>query len=1285
MLAELGGRLAALVRGFGRDRAQALDPGAPAALDGGAAVALVEERCGSLEASSLGEAMGLALAGRRVAAVIEEGDVPFLPAVADHCAPMVAWLPLPGGHAAWHAASASGWVQLFASSVQEAVDLASVAHIVAERTLVPVLVGVDGPEVWEGIANVLLPRAGSFAAIDDEDAFGRLLPAGQRLIFGETRDRVPRWFDPDRPLAQGGARSGEAAAIGLISRACFTGAAVEGALDEVLARHSERTGRLLARCEAWHVADADVVIVAQGNAARVARSVGEQLRAKGPKVAVLAVNCLRPFPSAAVAAALEGRRVVVLERAADRLDGPAPLLSEVRAALSGGRPPKGLHSALWGLGGAPLRPTDLAALCREAGGKARSRVFLGVGTPTASALPKREARLQELHRAFPALHGAGLRIDHDEAVRAGWALGVVSRGGHVHGIARDAADLIHGVAGGHLAGIRLTIVGGRLDLVTVATAADPGASTLADVLLVADATLVSAAVAHLAPAGTLVVAWPGEPSSFAAALPTFAATTIHRLGATLVTLATTDPDRLLGGALAAATARGLFVCEPRLLRGARTRALGSADGAAARVTAMIEGLGGLQAIDLPHPAGVVGGPMPQRPAVRASANRDAPPVASLPMFLDRGVAGGPLTPDPLHAPGVLPALSAAFHDHRGDRSTFPVLDPGACTGCGRCWVACPDSSVGVAALDVQRVLERAMELCTRDGTRADALRPVLGKLAKEVAAGMAATEGRFSEVLAATWASFLSRLSPTPERGLSLHTAFEAVYSRLAPLSAVRCAPFFAAEPAELLVLAFDPDACKGCGACAAVCEPRAITMLPQATEPLAAARAQWRLWEELPDTSERTVARVRDRGEVSPLAALELSRHFAMAMAGGDAAEPGSGARLAVRAFLAVAEATLQRAQVARLGMLDALAVRLVEKAVLCAGNAAPHLRLTEAGRLVTALRVNLAEGPTGLGRARLGLVVSLDDETEWMAAFPDNSFAVPVQIAAPAIAINVARGLCGAMLATALEEARLVRWARVVADRPEEGDEVATKLRSLTWAELDAEERAAAPAVVLVGSATALDGVALPALAHALADPLPLRVLTLDRLAPGGRDALPLLSLAQDRAMLVQASLGAPAEFVSGVALALSHDGPSLIRTHAPSPALDGFAPSEVLLRMETALEERTFPAFRYDPRGPGVFGSRISLAGNPVTGGAGGRTWRVLQELAGVVTPFTARIREEALRDAQANARVEIDAARVAASADVAAARDRVTAELAVRVRARLLMLAGHGGPGNGSADV
>ena len=171
----------------------------------------------------------------------------------------------------------------------------------------------------------------------------------------------------------------------------------------------------------------------------------------------------------------------------------------------------------------------------------------------------------------------------------------------------------------------------------------------------------------------------------------------------------------------------------------------------------------------------------------------------------------------------------------------------------------------------------------------------------------------------------------------------------------------------------------------------------------------------------------------------------------------------------------------------------------------------------------------------------------------------------------------------------------------------------------------------------------------------------------------------------MLVQASLGAPAEFVSGVALALSHDGPSLIRTHAPSPALDGFAPSEVLLRMETALEERTFPAFRYDPRGPGVFGSRISLAGNPVTGGAGGRTWRVLQELAGVVTPFTARIREEALRDAQANARVEIDAARVAASADVAAARDRVTAELAVRVRARLLMLAGHGGPGNGSADV
>lgn len=1270
MLAELGGRLAALLRGFGRDRAAALEPGAPAAMDGGAAVALVEERLGSVEARSLGEGVGLALAGRRVAAVIGEWDVPSLAGITEHCAPMVAWLPLPSSHTALHAAAGSGWVQLMAGSVQEAVDLASVAHLVAERTLVPVLVGVDGPEVWEGIATVLLPSLAGLDVQGDGEAGLGLLPPGQRLIFGETRDRVPRWFDPDRPLAQGGARFGEAAAIAAVSRSLFLDAAVGVELDQALAQLGARTGRARFRCEAWRVADAEVVIVAQGVAAQTARAVAERLRAQGPKVGVLAVNCLRPFPADAVAAALGDRRVVVLERLADRLESP-PLLGEVRAAIAGKRPPRALESASWGIGGTPLCPGDLASLCRDVAAGGRGRRVLGVDTSKASTLPKREARLQELHGAFPALEGAGLRVEVDETPRHGWTLGVASRSTHVHVAAREAAASIQGMVGGHLAGTSASLGEGRLDLVTVASTPDPGPSLLADVLLVTDAALLSASLPHLAPGGAVVVAWTGEATCLAEALPASAGAAIRRLGASIATLATLDPTGLLGGALSTAIARGHLPAEPRSLR--------------VRVDAMLEGLGGLQPVDVAQRAGPSTGAAPPRPSVRAAAARSSAPASSLSVFLDQVVAGGALTPDPLHATGLLPPLSSAFHDHRGDRATFPVLNPAACTGCGRCWVACPDSSVGVTALEVPRVLERAMELCTRDGTRADVLRPILGKLAAEVVSGMGTADAHFSEVLAARWGPVRDRVNPTAERRVALDSAFEAVASRLAPLHAVRCAPFFGATPADLLVVAFDPDACKGCGACAAVCAPGAITMEAQATEPLAAARAQWRLWEELPDTNERTVARVKDSVEVGPLAALELSRHFGMAMAGGDEAEPGSGARLSMRSFFAVAEATLQRDQLARVAMVDVLVGRLAEKAKLRTADSGPHRRLTEAARLVSALRATLAGGPTGLGRSRLGLVVAQDEETAWIAAFPNNPFAVPVQVVAAAAAVDVARGLCRAMGDTALEEARLLRWARVVVERPEDADEVATKLRSLAWSDLTPEERSAAPAVVLVGSATTLDGALFPALAGALLESLPLRVLTLDRLAPAGRDVLPLLTLARDRAMIVAASVGAPAHFVSSVSQALSHDGPAVIRVHAPSPVAEGFARSEALPRMEAAVADHTFPIFRYDPRRPGVFGSRLEMDGNPPGGSVGSPSWRVLQELAGVVTPFTARIREQAERDADARAQLEIAAVRAAAVGEVAAARERVTAELGARVRERLVTLAGYGRPGGGSADV
>lgn len=81
----------------------------------------------------------------------------------------------------------------------------------------------------------------------------------------------------------------------------------------------------------------------------------------------------------------------------------------------------------------------------------------------------------------------------------------------------------------------------------------------------------------------------------------------------------------------------------------------------------------------------------------------------------------------------------------------------------------------------------------------------------------------------------------------------------------------------------------------------------------------------------------------------------------------------------------------------------------------------------------------------------------------------------------------------------------------------------------------------------------------------------------------------------------------------------GPALIHVHAPSPERHGFAPAQAFTQASLALKARLLPLFRYDPTAEGVFGSRISLAGNPDPQ----EMWSKVEE--DIITPADWAIRE------------------------------------------------------------
>ncbi|HET9507654.1 MAG TPA: transketolase C-terminal domain-containing protein [Gaiellaceae bacterium] len=308
------------------------------------------------EHSAMSAAIGAALAGARTMTATSSQGLALMAEVVYIAASMRAPIVMAVGNRALsgpinihcdHSDSMlvrdSGVVQLFAENAQEAYDLTLLAPRLAEHpdVLLPVLVCQDGFTITHSAEPVeLLP---------DDVA---------RRFVGEYR--IPHAaLDVARPTTQGPFAMPDY----YYEFRRQQGAAIEGAaavLADLAAELEALTGRSLGVLEDYRLDGAETALVALGSTAGTVKDVVDELRAEGDEVGLLKLISFRPFPAAAVAAALEDvESVVVLDRA-DSPGGAPPLRAEVAAALygSGCR----LGGSVYGLGGRDLHPADVRAL-----------------------------------------------------------------------------------------------------------------------------------------------------------------------------------------------------------------------------------------------------------------------------------------------------------------------------------------------------------------------------------------------------------------------------------------------------------------------------------------------------------------------------------------------------------------------------------------------------------------------------------------------------------------------------------------------------------------------------------------------------------------------------------------------------------------------------------------------------------------------------------------------------------------------------------------------------------
>lgn len=225
-----------------------------------------------------------------------------------------------GDHSDVMSTRGTGFALLSSGSVQEAQDLALVAHAATLESRVPFLHFFDGYRTSHEVAKIAeLDNEVVRAMIDDE----------------MVRAHRARSLNPDRPVLRGTAQNPDVyfqarESVNPFYAACP--AIVQSTMDKL----AKLTGRQYHLFDYSGAPDAERVIVVMGSGGEAVEETAKFLEAKGEKVGVLRVRLYRPFFSEAFLAALPAttKSIAVLDRCKEPGSAGEPLFLDVVAALA---------------------------------------------------------------------------------------------------------------------------------------------------------------------------------------------------------------------------------------------------------------------------------------------------------------------------------------------------------------------------------------------------------------------------------------------------------------------------------------------------------------------------------------------------------------------------------------------------------------------------------------------------------------------------------------------------------------------------------------------------------------------------------------------------------------------------------------------------------------------------------------------------------------------------------------------------------------------------------------
>jgi pyruvate-ferredoxin/flavodoxin oxidoreductase len=627
--------------------------------------------------------------------------------------------------------------------------------------------------------------------------------------------------------------------------------------------------------------------------------------------------------------------------------------------------------------------------------------------------------------------------------------------------------------------------------------------------------------------------------------------------------------------------------------------------------------------------------------------------------------------DPFIGASLVPAATGVFRDMTGIRFEHPKWIAENCTACGNCYTECPDSAIPGLVTSVSDVFATALNRIETSGTPTRYLRRSVRSVEKKLRALIDRQGGSVRPLIDIAIDEVIAETPDADRAGVAAE--FTQLQVQLGGFQFGTTKPYWnqrekkAKGSGGLFSITINPYTCKGCALCVTVCDDKALEMVTQTEDSVDRLRRDWNVWLDLP-TTPKEYSRIDSLDEkIGALETLLLDKHNYNSMACGDGACLGCGEKTAIHLFTSTVTALMQPRVESFIARLDDLIVKLEQHMRVKLASA---VDLTDTGAVVRAvdstgrhdltlsslatklnadkpsqlldpawvkntaqlleklkdLKWRYVEGPTGRGRAEMGIVNSTGCTSVWGSTYPYHPYPFPWTSHLFQDSPSVAMGLFEGHMAKMAEGFKAVR----IAEKELAGDYLPDRdddfFRRFNWPQFSTDEWLLCPPVVSIGGDGAMYDIGFQNLSRALMSGMPVKVLVVDTqvysntggqactsgfisqvsdMAPYGvatrgkqetRKEISLIGMAHRTSYVMSGTIAHVNHLLESYVDGLNSRRPALFNIYAVCPPEHGVGDDKAVDQSKLAVEGRAYPLFRFDPDAGTTFAECVSLEGNP-----------------------------------------------------------------------------------------